>query len=333
MSGGNSSNSKGRKTPQERVEMIKEIYKGILQREPSTRDINYYKYSTLDENQIRKQLITSSEHKDLIKNGNQYKKLKEQTEQLQTRTKMLESQIQDQLDEFKELNILLKEKNHHIQDLRNTLAQQNNLPAKYVPQCIQTPRTPSPNTAAANSRAAQPQQNNSTRNNQTTQSQQSTQQLNQPIPPRQTPLAANTIPQSDKETTENVENADETETASNVNSQPPQPQEIETAEIQQPREPSLRTPETTDANESLQQPNSQISQPYNQQIPQNPQYPQNTPTQQAENLPDNYPANPSPNPPPPPQNIDNTARSTSAKTPKSRNRLKETLNSIFGQVF
>ncbi|MDD3662130.1 MAG: hypothetical protein PHG63_03635 [Candidatus Dojkabacteria bacterium] len=112
-----------RLTPEERVQMIEKVYDEILCRKPDTRDINYYKYSTLGEDQIRKQLITSAEHKDMMKKGREYADLKDRSEQLETRVRMLEGQIKDQLEEFKELSNLLREKNQLIAQCRNQLTQ------------------------------------------------------------------------------------------------------------------------------------------------------------------------------------------------------------------
>ncbi|MEA3356821.1 MAG: hypothetical protein U9Q67_00045, partial [Patescibacteria group bacterium] len=103
------------------------------------------KYSTLNEDQIRKQLLSSAEHKDMVKKGSEYEKLKTQTEQLKTKNRMLEGKIDDQLEEFKQLNILLKEKNKYIQKIRSnstspyfgseddSISQQS---VERVPQCV-----------------------------------------------------------------------------------------------------------------------------------------------------------------------------------------------------
>lgn len=101
--------------------MIEAVFQEVLLRKPDTRDINYYKYSTLSEEEIRKQLISGNEHKRLIEDGRDYKKVKDRAVQSETRVKMLEGQIKDQVEEFKELTILLKEKNAHIQKLRQDL--------------------------------------------------------------------------------------------------------------------------------------------------------------------------------------------------------------------
>lgn len=121
--GGNAPDGGGGKrlSPQERVEMIEKVFNEILNRKPDTRDINYYKYSTLSEEEIKKQLLTGNEHKQLLLDGRDYKKLKDRALQAETRVKVLEGQIRDQVEEFKQLTNLLKEKNRHIQDLRERL--------------------------------------------------------------------------------------------------------------------------------------------------------------------------------------------------------------------
>jgi hypothetical protein len=116
--GGNPQSQAKKLTPQERVKMIEEVYQSTLERKPDTRDINYYKYSTLGEEEIRKQLIEGKEHKQLIEDGREYKNMKNRADQSETRVKMLEGQIKDQVEEFKQLTTLLNEKNRYIQQLR-----------------------------------------------------------------------------------------------------------------------------------------------------------------------------------------------------------------------
>lgn len=114
-------------TPQQRVEMIERVYEETLSRKPDTRDINYYKYSTLGEEEIRKQLITGKEHKQLLTDGRDYKKTKSRAEQAETRIKMLEGQIKDQVVEFRQLTELLQEKNRYINELRGQNSNPYNL--------------------------------------------------------------------------------------------------------------------------------------------------------------------------------------------------------------
>lgn len=126
-------------TPAERVEMIEKVYQDVLNRKPDTRDINYYKYSTLGENEIIAQLLVGKEHVQLLQDGKDYKKMKDRAEQAETRVKMLEGQIKDQLEEFSSLADLLEEKNRLIQQLRRD---QNNpysfqSPKSSIPQFIE----------------------------------------------------------------------------------------------------------------------------------------------------------------------------------------------------
>ncbi|MBN1618859.1 hypothetical protein JW887_06000 [Candidatus Dojkabacteria bacterium] len=120
-SGYNAPQQPKRLTPEERVEMIEKVFQEVLSRKPDTRDINYYKYSTLDEDQIKKQLINSTEHKDLLTKGREYEQLKTTADQAQTKSRMLEGKIQDQIEEFRQLNILMQEKNRYIVKLRNDI--------------------------------------------------------------------------------------------------------------------------------------------------------------------------------------------------------------------
>lgn len=114
-----SSSVNKRMTPDERIQMIESVYEEVLNRKPDTRDINYYKYSTLQEDEIRKQLLKGKEHKQLIADGIEYKKMRAKADQAETRVTMLESQIKDQVVEFRQLTELLKEKNRYINELRN----------------------------------------------------------------------------------------------------------------------------------------------------------------------------------------------------------------------
>lgn len=116
-SGGNS--QKKKLTPQERTEMVEKVYQAVLGRKADTRDINYYKYSSLGEEEITRQLLEGKEHQQLVKDGREYKSVITRSESAETRVKVLEAQIQDQLKEFKELTNLLREKNQHIQRLRS----------------------------------------------------------------------------------------------------------------------------------------------------------------------------------------------------------------------
>jgi len=110
--------SKPKLSPAERVQMIEKVYEEVLGRKPDTRDINYYKYSTLDESAIRLELLQGKEHKELIKNGAAFKDMSKRTEVAETRVKMLEAKLADHSEEFIALRQLLEEKNKVIKVLR-----------------------------------------------------------------------------------------------------------------------------------------------------------------------------------------------------------------------
>ncbi|MFH1547566.1 MAG: hypothetical protein ABIC57_03705 [bacterium] len=113
MSGGMGNNGNGDKS-----EIIKKAYQDILGKEPEPRDISYYRFSPMGEEEIRQQLVTGKEHKDLLEKGNKYSELKDKLETSQAKVKVLEGKINDQLEEFNQLHNLLKEKNRYIRQLR-----------------------------------------------------------------------------------------------------------------------------------------------------------------------------------------------------------------------
>lgn len=119
--------SKSRMSPQERIVMIEKVFEEVLGRKPDTRDLNYYKYSTLSEEEILRQLLAGKEHQKLLEDGREYKKLNERATQAETRIKMLEAQNKDQIEEFKQLGTMLKEKNTYIQQLREQLKNPYNM--------------------------------------------------------------------------------------------------------------------------------------------------------------------------------------------------------------
>jgi len=119
-----------RLTPEERVTMIEKVYQEVLGRKPDSKDISYYKYSTLSEDEIRKQLLEGKEHKELLENGREFKSMKERCESSEVRVKILEGQMRDQLEEFKKLGELLREKNRYIQFLRQKDNNPYGLPPK-----------------------------------------------------------------------------------------------------------------------------------------------------------------------------------------------------------
>ncbi len=118
---GESSESSSKLSPRERVKIIEKAFNDILCREPDTRDLNYYKYSSMDENAIREELLEGEEHKKLIENGREYKKTKNLLEEAKSKINSLEREISDKEESLKQMETLLKEKNLHIEDLKKKI--------------------------------------------------------------------------------------------------------------------------------------------------------------------------------------------------------------------
>lgn len=105
-------------TMEQKVDVIKNIFKEVVGRDATDKDINYYKYGIVTEDSLRKKLTTGKEHSDLIKNGNAYKSTKEAYDELLLRVKQYEAKIKDHIEEFKKMKIVFDEKNRYIQHLR-----------------------------------------------------------------------------------------------------------------------------------------------------------------------------------------------------------------------
>ena len=115
---GDDSKPASKLSPKERVAMIEKVYMEVLLREPDTRDLNFYKYSTADEESIRAELLESKEHKTLDENGREFKKVKNLLDDASSKIKSLESELKNSEESVKQMEILLKEKNLHIDELR-----------------------------------------------------------------------------------------------------------------------------------------------------------------------------------------------------------------------
>ena len=118
---GESSKSSKNLSPSDRVKIIEKAFEDILCREPDTRDLNYYKYSSMQEEEIRQDLIESDEHTKLVKNGREYKKTKNLLENAESRISSLQREIEDKEAGLKHMEDLLKEKNLHIEELKKKI--------------------------------------------------------------------------------------------------------------------------------------------------------------------------------------------------------------------
>lgn len=103
---------------EDRESIIKTIYKLVLGREPSSREISYYKYSTLKDGEIVKKLLDSEEHETTISNGTKYSNLIQESKKLKYSAIKVKSLLEDKEKEIEELKKLLTEKNNTIRELR-----------------------------------------------------------------------------------------------------------------------------------------------------------------------------------------------------------------------
>lgn len=122
MSGLDNNSKPGTKlSPSERVKIIEKAYSEILGRQPDSRDLSFYKYSSASEETIRAELLESDEHKTLISDGRELKKVKNLLKNAKSKIRNLESEISAQGESFKEMQKLLKEKNLHIEKLKKDI--------------------------------------------------------------------------------------------------------------------------------------------------------------------------------------------------------------------
>lgn len=97
---------------------VKSTYQLILGREPSSREVAFYKYSSLTDDALMKKLLKSDEHKNILEKSDKYPSLKEENKKSKSSILKLKSFLADKENEFLELKRLLEEKNKIIEDLR-----------------------------------------------------------------------------------------------------------------------------------------------------------------------------------------------------------------------
>jgi hypothetical protein len=109
---------KMRKPSIKKSPLVKKIYKQVLGREPSSREMAYYKYSLAKKEDILKKLLEGEEHKELLKKAKDYPELKEKNSKLKSTVLKLKSKAKGRANEYTELKRLLEEKNEIISSLR-----------------------------------------------------------------------------------------------------------------------------------------------------------------------------------------------------------------------
>ena len=97
---------------------LEEIYKLVLGRKPTSRELAYYRYSPLKKDEIVKKLLNSDEHKEIIEKGRLYPELEEREKLDQNTILKLKHKIEDQNSEYDEMKSMLDQKNKEIANLR-----------------------------------------------------------------------------------------------------------------------------------------------------------------------------------------------------------------------
>ncbi len=113
--------------PSDRVPMIESVYQEVLGRKPSTRELSYYKYGAMSEDDIRTKLLKSEEHTKLIANAKKISGIEDQLRNLQVTERRLLQRIEDLGNQIEQSGVLLNEKNSIIQELREELKNPYNL--------------------------------------------------------------------------------------------------------------------------------------------------------------------------------------------------------------
>lgn len=109
------------KSREERKKMILEMYHKILGRKVNEQDLNYFFNLGLTEEQMIKRLVESQEHADMVKEGQEYKKIKPEYDKLKIEAQELKSQLKDKEGLIVQQNELIGQKNKTIMDLQQGL--------------------------------------------------------------------------------------------------------------------------------------------------------------------------------------------------------------------
>jgi septal ring factor EnvC (AmiA/AmiB activator) len=110
--------SSKRTPPKERIPMIKEVFELVLKREPTSRELSFYKYGIQEREEIIEKLLEDKEHEDNLKNSKKVPKLEDKVKEAEHKVVQLTQQIKDLEEESKQIRDLLDEKNKEIAILR-----------------------------------------------------------------------------------------------------------------------------------------------------------------------------------------------------------------------
>ncbi len=112
----------------DRVPMIEEIFEEVLGRKPSSREVAYYKYGVLKEDAIRKKLIKSDEHKDIVEKAKTLPNIENDLKNTRVSERKLQQKLEDVNQEISEAQKLLNERNMLIKELRERVSNPYDFP-------------------------------------------------------------------------------------------------------------------------------------------------------------------------------------------------------------
>lgn len=114
MSGGNPKPNKN--------QIITALYRSVLGREPDSNALMYYiSQPEINEDAVRKQMVESEEHKNIIEEYKKIGELKKQIEDLKSVDNAKEKTYKDKEIEIGELNKILKHKSEEISKLKEEI--------------------------------------------------------------------------------------------------------------------------------------------------------------------------------------------------------------------
>jgi len=102
----------------DRVPMIKEVFELVLNREPSSRELSFYKYGNQEKEEIIKELLESNEHKEALVKAKEFPELEERVKDAEHKVVQLKQKLEDSKREIDQNRNLLDEKNKEIAILR-----------------------------------------------------------------------------------------------------------------------------------------------------------------------------------------------------------------------
>jgi hypothetical protein len=127
-SSGGSAMSSVKDSRSEKASVIEKIFLKVLGRKPSSRELAYYKYGILKEDDIRTKLLESDEHKKLVKDAKKLPYVEDEVKNVRVSERKLLQKIEDIMGEVIELKKLLEQKDQKIRVLRKEVENPYDLP-------------------------------------------------------------------------------------------------------------------------------------------------------------------------------------------------------------